>query len=128
LVLAEEIDLISLDIVACGSRPNILGSGSGERPSNIFWLKNSKENALWCYSVVHSINIVCLQCGLQCKYYIYSTFIVFFLGSGCGARPSNTFWLKNRKDNATWCYNIVHNVMSLCPQYFHSVFPTRFKV
>jgi hypothetical protein len=50
------------------------------------------------------------------------------------------FGIENRKDNApqvlqcrpqckhSYVYIVVHNAMSLCPQYMHNVFPMPFKV
>jgi len=60
LGVAGMSNLIVLCVVV---QPNPKTFGGGQArpnsPNNTYLLKNSKDNAPWCYSVVHSVNIVC---------------------------------------------------------------------
>ena len=91
----------------CRVRPNIIGSGQAIRPktissqiqqhwvwwssqiqqyfltkkqkySRIFLLKSRKDNAPWFYSIIRSVNNLCLQCGLQYKKFMYTILVQCF--------------------------------------------------
>ena len=143
LGLDAELDSISLSLVGM---PDPIALRMTAK-LNIFWLKNSKDNAPWCYSVFYNANTACLQCDPQCKHSMYTVPAqCFSLGlvaeldpAALAARPRNIFLLKTKKTTppdiivsstvqTLYMYSVVHDARSLCSQYMHNIFSTPFKI